>query len=85
MAIKRGRQKPGKSIHKGAKGQSFKNKDKNKIKTKSKTANRNLDKRPQQIAFAKATETNLDADRKSNLDEAAPTSTPDAENVHDVQ
>ena len=85
MAIKRGRQKPGKSLHKGAKGQSFKNKDKNKIKTKSKTANRKVDKRPQQIAIAKATKTNLGADRNSSLEEAAPTSTSDAENVPGVQ
>jgi hypothetical protein len=84
MAIKRGRPKPGKSIHKGAKGQSFKNKDKNKIKTKSKTANKNLDKRPQRIAIAKATKTNLDADRNRSLDEAAPSSTSDTENVPDV-
>jgi hypothetical protein len=64
-------------VHKGAKAQCFKNKDKNKSKIKSKSANRSLDKRPQQIASAKSTKTNLDADRNRSLDEAAPTSAPD--------
>lgn len=40
MALKRGRQKKGTSMPKGAKGQSYKKKDKNKIKTKAKTVNR---------------------------------------------
>ena len=56
-----------------------------KLKTKSKTANRNVDKRPPQIAIAKATKTNLCADRNRSLDEAAPTYTSDAENVLGVQ
>jgi hypothetical protein len=56
-----------------------------KLKTKSKTANRNVDKRPPQIAIAKATKTNLCSDRNRSLDEAAPTSTSDAENVPGVQ
>ena len=56
-----------------------------KLKTKSKTANRNVDKRPPQIAIAKATKTNLCADRNRSLDEAAPTSTSGAENVPGAQ
>ena len=56
-----------------------------KLKTKSKTANRNVDKLPPQIAIAKATKTNLCADRNRSLDEAAATSKSDAENVPGVQ
>jgi hypothetical protein len=63
MALKRGRQVKGIAKHKGAKGQSYRKKDKNKIKTKSKTVNRNLDKRPQKIAIAKATKTDVQASR----------------------
>ncbi|MFL6319897.1 MAG: hypothetical protein ACJ72Q_05445, partial [Nitrososphaeraceae archaeon] len=63
MALKRGRQIKGTAKPKGAKGQSYKKKDKNKIKTKAKTVNRSLDKRPQKIAIAKATKTDVQTDR----------------------
>lgn len=80
MAIKRRLgEKKGTAKHKGAKGQSFKRKDNNKIKTKAKTVNRNLDKRPQKIAIAKATKTNTQTDRSRDLDEASPAATSDTE------
>jgi hypothetical protein len=79
MALKRGRQIRGTSKHKGAKGQSYKKKDKNQIKTKAKTVNRNLDKRPQKIAIANATKTDLQTDGNRNLDEAIPAATADTE------
>jgi hypothetical protein len=82
MAIKRRfGEKEGTAKHKGAKGQSYKKKDKNKIKTKAKTVNRNLDKRPQKIAMAKATKTNVQTDRNRELDEAAPAATEDTETI----
>ncbi|HYZ50818.1 MAG TPA: hypothetical protein VE593_08015 [Nitrososphaeraceae archaeon] len=81
MALKRGRQIRGTSKHKGAKGQSYKKKDKNQIKTKAKTVNRNLDKRPQKIAIAKATKTDLQTDGNRNLDEAIPAATADTETM----
>jgi hypothetical protein len=81
MALKRGRQIKGTAKPKGAKGQSYKKKDKNKIKTKAKTVNRSLDKRPQKIAIAKATKTDVQTDRNRDLDEAAPTSTADTETI----
>jgi hypothetical protein len=71
MALKRGRQIRGTAKHKGAKGQSYKKKDKNKIKTKAKTVNRNIDKRRQQVAVAKATRPNTEVDRNKDADEAA--------------
>jgi hypothetical protein len=83
MALKRGRQIKGTAKHKGAKGQSYKRKDKNKVKTKAKTVNRNLDKRPQKIAIAKATKTDITTDRNRDLDEAAPSATSDTETVPD--
>jgi hypothetical protein len=66
----------------GAKGQSYRRNDKNKVKTKAKTVNKNLDKRPQTIAFAKATKTNIQTDRNRDLDEAAPEATSDTERIH---
>ena len=83
MALKRGRQVKGTAKHKGAKGQSYRKKDKNKIKTKSKTVNRNLDERPQKIAIAKATKTDILTDRNRDLDEAAPAATADTETISD--
>jgi hypothetical protein len=83
MALKRGRQIKGTAKHKGAKGQSYKRKDKNKVKTKAKTVNRNLDKRPQKIAIAKATKADITTDRNRDLDEAAPSATSDTETVPD--
>jgi hypothetical protein len=83
MALKRGRQVKGTAKHKGAKGQSYRKKDKNKIKTKAKTVNRNLDKRPQKIAIAKATKTDILTDRNRDLDEAAPAATADTETISD--
>ena len=81
MALKRGRQVKGTSKPKGAKGQSYKKKDKNKIKTKAKTVNRNLDKRPQKIAIAKATKADVQTDGNRELDEAAPAATADTETI----
>ena len=82
MAIKRRfGEKKGTAKPKGAKGQSYKKKDKNKIKTKAKTFNRNLDKRQQQVAMAKAMWTNLDNDRNRELDEAVPAATSDVETM----
>ena len=81
MALKRGRQLKGTLKPKGAKGQSYKKKDKNKIKTKAKTVNRNLDKRPQKIAIAKATKADVQTDRNRELDEAAPAATADTETI----
>ena len=71
MALKRGRQIKGTAKPKGAKGQSYKKKDKNKIKTKAKTVNRNIDKRRQQVAVAKATRPNTEVDTNKDADEAA--------------
>ena len=68
MALKRGRQIKGTAK---PKGQSYKKKDKNKIKTKAKTVNRNIDKRRQQVAIAKATRPNTEVDRNKDADEAA--------------
>ena len=79
FGFKKGTAKP-----KGAKGQSYKKKDKNKIKTKEKTVNRNLSKRQQQVAMAKATKTNF-IDRNRELDEAAPTATSDVEPMPKVE
>jgi hypothetical protein len=82
MAIKRRfGEKKETAKHKGAKGQSYKRKNKNEIKTKSKAANRNLDKRPQKVAIAKATEMHIQTDRSRDLDEAAPAATADTEDV----
>jgi len=81
MALKRGRQVKGTSKPKGAKGQSYKKKDKNKIKTKAKTVNRYLNKRPQKIAIAKATKTDVQTDRNRDLNEAAPAATADTETI----
>jgi hypothetical protein len=81
MALKRGRQIKGTAKHKGAKGQSYKKKDKNKIKTKAKTTNRNIDKRPQKIAIAKAAKTDVQTDSNRDLDEAAPAATADTETI----
>ena len=81
MALKRGRQVKGTSKPKGAKGQSYKKKDKNKIKTKAKTVNRNLNKRPQKIAIAKATKADVQTDGNRELDEAAPAATADTETI----
>jgi hypothetical protein len=80
MTLKRGRQIKGTAKHKGAKGQSYKKKDKNKIKTKAKTVNRDLYKRPQKIAIAKAIKTDVQTDRNRDLDEAAP-ATADTETI----
>jgi hypothetical protein len=80
MALKRRfGEKKGTAKPKGAKGQSYKKKDKNKTKTKAKTVNRNLDKRSQKIAIAKATKTYPKTDRNRDLGEAAPTATADTE------
>jgi fructose-1,6-bisphosphatase len=82
MALKRGRQKKGTAKHKGAKGQSYKINNKiNKIKTKAKTINRNIDKRRQRVAIAKATRTNIEVDRNKDADEAAPSATQDTETI----
>ena len=82
MALKRGRQIKGTAKPKGAKGQSYKKNDKNnKIKTKAKTINRNVGKRRQQVAIAKATKTNTEVDRNRDVDEAAPLATPDTETM----
>jgi hypothetical protein len=82
MAIKRRfGEKKGTAKHKGAKGQSYKRKDKNKIKTKAKTANRNLDKRSQKVAIAKATKMHIQTDRNRDLNEAAPAATADTEAI----
>jgi hypothetical protein len=82
MAIKRRfGEKKGTAKHKGAKGQSYKRKNKNEIKTKSKAANRNLDKRPQKVAIAKATKMHIQTHRSRDLDEAAPAATADTEDV----
>jgi len=82
MALKRGRQIKGTAKPKGAKGQSYKKNDKNnKIKTKAKTVNRNVDKRRQQVAIAKATKTNTEVDRGRDADEAAPLATSDTETM----
>ena len=82
MAIKRRfGEKKGTAKPKGAKGQSYKKKDKNKIKTKAKTVNRNLDKRPQKIAIAKVTKTDVQTERNRDLNEAAPAATADTETI----
>jgi ABC-type polar amino acid transport system ATPase subunit len=70
-----------KTKHKGAKDQSYKRKDKNNIKTKAKTANRNIDRRQQRVAIAKATIANENLDRNMSLDEAVPAATSDIEPV----
>ena len=50
-----------------------------RLNTKAKTVNKNLDKRPQTITFAKATKTKTQTDRNRDLDEAAPAATSDTE------
>lgn len=83
MATKGRWRKQGTAVPKGGKGQSYKRKGSNKIKTKAKTVkgNRNLSSRPQKIAVAKATKTNLDSDRNRHSDEVAPAAVSDLESI----
>src|SRR5687768_7560595 len=59
-------------------GQSHRRKDKNKIKTKAKTENRNVGRRQQRVAVAKATRSNESVDRNRGQDEAVPAAASDA-------